>query len=391
VDYLNILKTPDFAGIVQGVGVRPIHLKSALRRVTMGMGADMKNAIAIGYGSHVVLSPHAGALDALEAVEAFEQLARTLPAFLGHEPAVVAVDAHPDMQSSRFGYKLAGEWKVPVVEVQHHQAHAVACLAENGRHEGLVLVMDGTGWGGDGTIWGAELLKISGSTFRRCATFIPVPLPGGDAAVRRPARQAVGRCVQAGISLTDRFLARLGVGREEATVWEQQCVKGLNAPLTHAAGRLFDAFATVLGLAPVQTTYEGEPAICLEAAARGWNGGELPEIPFKTLERDGMLWIDWAPAFDRLTELSLEKEDRGRWAMAAHHAIAEAAMLMITFSLSQTAERCVGLSGGVFMNRILNDLLVPQLERLGIEVVRHRETPPGDGGIALGQAVVAGA
>lgn len=381
---------PCFHMDIAPADIRTIDLRTPLRRAVLAMGADMKNSVAGGHDSRVIRSPPTGDLDTLEAVEGLEHAARAMTTRLGRGVDVVAVDLHPDMRSSQLGRKLAAEWNLPVVEVQHHHAHAAACLAENGRQEGLVLVMDGTGWGGDGTIWGAELLDLRANSFRRCASFSPVPLPGGDAAVRRSARQVVGRWVQAGIQWTERDLASMGVSQEEADVWGQQCVKRVNAPLTHAAGRLFDAFSMILGLAPREITYEGEPAINLESAARAWSGGTLPDIPVRTVEEDGFLWVDWAPAFRHLFEVPSARDDAGRWAMAAHVAVARAATTMIEFALSKVAVRSVGLSGGVFMNRILNELLDRHLGSIGVKVLRHRETPPGDGGIALGQVVVAG-
>jgi hydrogenase maturation protein HypF len=367
-----------------------IKLGTPLRRSVLAMGADMKNSIAGGYGSGVELSAHTGDLDIPEGMDHLEHAARDLRTRLGGGPDVVAVDLHPDMRSTRLGRRLAAEWNLPVVEVQHHHAHAAACLAEHQRQEGLVLVMDGTGWGGDGTIWGAEVLELKGNSCCRRASFLPVPLPGGDAAVRRPARQVIGRWVEAGIQWNDCDLQRLGVTSEEAEVWRQQCGRRINAPLTHAAGRLFDAFSAVLGLAPREIAHEGEPAIRLEAAARAWAGDALPDLPFGIIQDSGFLQVDWAPAFRCLYELRPVGDDAVRWAMAIHAAIARAATAMITFALGDKPERWVGLSGGVFMNRILNDLLERDLDKEGVRILRHRKTLPGDGCIALGQALVAG-
>jgi hydrogenase maturation protein HypF len=362
-----------------------------LRRVVLAAGADMKNAVAMGYDRRVVVSPLIGALESPEAVDHFERVAGSFPGVVGRLPDAVAVDLHPDMHSSRYGRKLAQDWNLPLVEVQHHHAHAAACLAENGLRAGLVLAMDGTGWGGDGTIWGAELLEVKeDGTFRRVASFAPVPLPGGDAAVRRPARQVVGRWIQAGIELTDQRLMSLGVTREEAEVWEQQCKRQVNAPRTHAAGRLFDALSALLVLAPRDITCEGEPAILLEAAARKWRGGDIPVLPFEVREGNAMLLIDWAPAFRLLSDPVVARQDPLRWAMAAHVAIARAAGVMIDYAASHIPVRSVGLSGGVFMNRILNERLGASLDEAGFTVFRHRLTPPGDGCIAVGQAVVVG-
>lgn len=374
-----------------GVGTRLELTGARLRHAVLAMGADMKNAVAMGTDRQVVLSPLIGPLDTPEAVEQFEQVAGDLPGLLGRLPDRVAIDLHPDMHSSRFGRKLARDWALPLTEVQHHHAHAAACLAENGFREGLVLVMDGTGWGGDGTIWGAEFLEVKeDGTFRRLASFAPVPLPGGDAAVRRPARQLIGRWIQAGIELTDQRLMTLGVTREEAGVWEQQCLRQVNAPLTHSAGRLFDSVSALLGLAPRDITGEGQPAILLEAAARDWSEGDIPVLPFDVREENSLLLIDWAPTFRKLCDLTEARQNPFQWAMAFHVAVARAAEVMIDYGLSKAPGRRVGLSGGVFLNQILAERLCRQLECAGVAVLQHRVTPPGDGCIALGQVIVAG-
>lgn len=376
----------------RGFAPNPQQLPFNLDRVVLAMGADMKNTVAVGYGNRVILSPHVGDLDTLETLDGFEYVARTLPEFLGRDPEAVATDRHPDMNSTRLGERVAKAMNVPIVPVQHHHAHAAACLAENGLSEGLVLVMDGTGWGNDDTIWGAELLDVRGGTFRRLASFMPAPLPGGDAAVRRPARQLVGRWVAAGIALTDERLKMLDVSRAEADTWEQQCTQRINAPMTHAAGRVFDSFSVALGLASRDMTYEGQPAIRLEAVATSWDGnGDLPDIPFNVTRRDdGLLLIDWSPAFLQLANMTIESADRPRWAMAVHVAVVRAAVVMIQSAICHQPEQRLGISGGVFMNRILDERLEEQLGRNGIAMLRHRWTPPGDGCIALGQAVVAG-
>ncbi len=374
----------------RGYAPIPIRLARPLARCVLATGADMKNTVALAYGDRVVLSPHVGDLDTPEAVEGFEQVVTALPEFLERVPDVVAVDLHPDMQSARMGRRLAAKAGLEVKAVQHHHAHAVACLAEHGLREGLALIMDGTGLGTDGTVWGAEVLRVDRNGFRRLATFQPVPLPGGDMAVRCPVRQLVGRWVAAGVEVSDEWLAVLGITREDATVWEQQSRQGVNAPLSHAAGRVFDAFSVALGYAPATLTYEGQPAIRLEAAARRWQGsGALPVIPWSSAERDGMFRVDWGPAFCLLAGGRARGEDRDAWAMAFHHAVARAAFGMIEYGAQQAPTSCVALSGGVFMNRVLCGLLAPMLEERGIRPLFHSQTPPGDGCIAFGQAVIA--
>jgi hydrogenase maturation protein HypF len=374
----------------RGYAPNAILLPRPLLRRVLAMGAELKNTVAVGFEERVVISPHVGDLETPEALDGLERVARSLPLFLEREAEAVAVDLHPDMHATLLGRRLAAERGLPVVEVQHHHAHAAAAFAEHGQEAGLALVMDGTGLGTDGTVWGAELLAIDPSGYRRLATFAPVPLPGGDAAVRRPARQVVARWVSAGIGLTDERLRRLGVTPEEGAVWRQQCLLQLNAPLTHAAGRVFDAFSALLGIAPETVTYEGQSAIRLEAAARRSLRRAVPRLPFAQAEKGGMLVIDWAEAFAWLADARLSAGRENDWAYGVHCSIAEASLAMVNYGLSRDTSCSVALSGGVFMNRILTDLVAERLEAQGVRVLLHRRVPPNDGCIALGQAVVAG-
>lgn len=377
-------------------GYAPAVLRIArpLPRCVLAMGAEMKNAIAVAFDDRVVFSPHIGDLESPEAVAGLRRVAEALPRFVGRGPGIVAIDLHPDMHSSRLGREIAARLAVPVVAVQHHHAHAAAALAEHGLREGLALVFDGTGLGTDGAIWGAELLDIGDGGWSRLASFAGVPLPGGDAAVRRPARQLVGRCCAAGLAVPAAWRARAGVSDDELRGWSRQCAAGVNAPVSHAAGRLFDAFASALGVAADVATYEGQTAVRLEAAARRHSpNAATPSLPFRACERDGMLWIDWAAALAALLEnvggRGCSAGESCAWAYALHAAVAAAALRMAAYGVERTGRRTIALSGGVFMNRILTGLLESRLESAGLRVLLHRDVPPNDGGIALGQAVVA--
>ncbi|MBN1670644.1 MAG: carbamoyltransferase HypF [Kiritimatiellae bacterium] len=375
----------------RGYAPDPVRLAAPLARAVLALGAEYRNAIALGRGAEVVLSPHVGDLDTPEAADGLEQAADRLPRFLEHEVAIVAVDRHPDMASTRLGVRLAAERGVPLVRVQHHHAHAVACMAEHGLCEALALVFDGTGLGTDGTIWGAECLHVAPGGYTRLATFEPAPLPGGDAAVRRPARQLVGRWEQAGVAVAPDRLSRLGVSERERAVWTAQAARGLNAPLSHAAGRLLDSMAAALGLAPERVTYDGQPAVRLEAAARRCTHGMArAALPFRCVERAGMLRVDWTESFRRLEEPAGGYADACCAAAAVHEAVARAAVAMVRYALDRVRVRTLVLSGGVFMNGILADRLAndPALNALDLRL--HRAVPPNDGGVALGQAVVAG-
>jgi len=374
----------------RGYAPNPIRLHGRLSRCILAMGAEIKNTIAMGFDTSVVMSPHIGDLDSPEAVDGLKQAVKTLPSFLGRTPQTVAVDLHPDMHSTMIGREIAGELDVPTVEVQHHYAHAVACLAEHGHSEGLALTFDGTGLGTDGTIWGAELLHVSRDGFDRLATFRGVPLPGGDAAVRHPARQLVARWTDCGDEISDEWLEKLGIAREHCEILAKQCRRRVNAPVTHAAGRVFDAFAVLLGVAPDTTTYDGQAAIRLEALARRHGTRDVPELPLSFEEKAGVFLVDWREAFSKLVDPATSRGKESAWAMAVHQAVAEAALEMLRYGLTESNTRAVALSGGVFMNRILNDLLIRRLNERHIQALIHRVTPPNDGCISLGQAVAAG-
>jgi hydrogenase maturation protein HypF len=375
----------------RGHAPEPIALPRPVRRTVLAMGAELKNTVTLAYDDRAVLSPHIGDLETPEANDGFEQVVTCLPAFLERKPEAIAVDMHPDMHSTRTGNSLARKLDVPLVTVQHHHAHGAACLAENALEQGLALVLDGTGLGPDGTIWGAELLWIDGDGFRRLATFSPVPLPGGHAAVVQPRRQLAGRWSES--NPDSERLASLGIDGNEWRIWHSQCRQGLNAPMTHAAGRLFDACAAALGISPQRVTYEGQAPVRLEAEARrAPESADSEALSFIPREEQRLLTIDWAPTFNALADCAPAPRDVPAFAMAFHHAVARACVTMIRYGFDQVAldVPAVALSGGVFMNRILTQLVVAELDRLRARALVHRRTPPNDGCISLGQAVIAG-
>ena len=180
------------------------------------------------------------------------------------------------------------------------------------------------------------------------------------------------------------------VEEDDITLIITQIVKHINTPMSHAAGRLFDSFSTLLGLAPQMMSYEGQPAVRLEAAAARFGKTPSLTVPFSMKDNNGMLEIDWKDAFKLLIDLKLILGSEDEWAMAVHHSIAKAASEMVEYGLNFSKARTVALSGGVFMNGILCSLLVPMLEKKHLKVLMHEQTPTNDGGISLGQAVIAG-
>lgn len=369
----------------RGYAPDPLALPAASAHTTLCMGADLKSCISLSFGTRSVLSPHLGDLETPEAVSGLEAAISALTNFVSRTPERVVVDQHPDAISARVGRDRARKLGVPVIGVQHHLAHGMACLAEHGHDQGLALTLDGTGYGPDGTIWGAELLDIRPTGWTRRATFASVPLPGGDAAVRQPIRQVVGRWQAAGLAPGRDALHRLGIGEAQYEAWHRQSERGVNALQTHAAGRLFDTVAALLGLSPREISYEGQAAIRLEAAARR-APATREALPWRAREVNGLLAVDWSPTVAMLTDAAPTPDTVPTIARRFHVAVAQACLAMVEFALDFKSSRRVALSGGVMMNGLLHEQLVEELTTRGLEVCTHHEVPPNDGGIAFGQA-----
>lgn len=363
-----------------------IELQRPLDRCVLAMGAELKNAPALGWHHKVIPGPHIGDLGSPRSSKTLHMAARHWPAYLSRDPEVIAVDLHPDMHATRLGEALAAELGLPLVRVQHHHAHAMAAMAEHGLEDSLALVFDGAGLGDDGTIWGAELLAVRRQEFIRLATFAPSRLLGGDVAISQPARQLLARWRDAGVRPKDDWLTRRGISQADARTWAMQWERGLNAPLSHAAGRVFDAWSALLGIAPVSVDFEGEAAILLEAVAR--RATSSAAVPFHLTRRGGLLMVDWAAAFDRGPP---PPEQAPALALGVHQATAAAATAMLTHGRERCGDLPVVLTGGVMQNRLLLDLLVPMLRQQGFAPHLPEQIPPNDGGLALGQVVIAGA
>jgi hydrogenase maturation protein HypF len=357
-----------------GRGLAPIEkpLPFALERPLLAAGADLKNTVALAFGERVAVSPHLGDLGTLRGAEVFGKVVADLSALYGAEPAAVACDAHPGYHSARWA-RASG---LPLIPVFHHHAHASALAGEHGLGGPLlVFTWDGTGYGEDGTVWGGEALLGGPGAWRRAGSLRRFRLPGGERASREPWRCALALCWEAGREWP-------GCPRDAGPLrraWE----RGLNAPPASSAGRLFDAAAALAGVAQ-ESTYEGHAAMLLEALSQP--GADPVALP---LERgaDGVLRTDWEPLLAVLMDAGLSAAERG----SVFHASLVAALAALAAAIR---ERCgierVGLSGGVFQNRLLTELAVARLEALGFEALLHAEFPAGDGGISYGQVIEAG-
>jgi hydrogenase maturation protein HypF len=328
-------------------------------RPLVAAGAELKATFCVARGGEAFLSPHLGDLDSATAYRAFCTDLELYLEMLRVELEVVACDLHPEYLATKWAHEQEAE----LVEVQHHHAHAAACLGEHGEHgPALALVFDGTGYGTDGTLWGGELLRCDLGSFERLAHLEPTPLPGGESAIVEPWRVAAALLQQAGLPVP---WERWRVVRESLKA---------NAPLSSGMGRLFDAAAALLGVRE-EISYEGQAAIELEQLA-----GETAADPYP--------WRFGASG--ELVTLCYSDLEAGRprdeVAAAFHETIAAAAAV----GCAEAAEpRTVVLSGGTFQNLRLLDSTRRRLEQHGFRVLTHRRVPPNDGGISYGQAAVA--
>lgn len=355
-----------------GRGTAPLELElpAPVPRPLVAVGAHMKNTVALAWGRRVVLSPHIGDMGTPRSLQVFEQVVADLQAIYGVTAEALACDAHPGYTTRRWAEARG----LPLTRVFHHHAHAAALTLEHpGAGDWLVFAWDGVGYGEDGTLWGGEALWGRPGAWERVGRLRPFRLPGGDRAARQPWRSALALAWESGQpwlgAPTDTALLR--------AAWD----RGLNAPLTTAAGRLFDAAAALTGLC-LEASFEGQGPMLLEAAWAAWAPAAAPEVP--VTRRQGLWEIDWAPLVPPLQDPALPVAVRSA---LFHGALAEAiARLAGAVSGERPVDR-VGLTGGVFQNRVLTEQASAALAARGFPVRIHRRTPPNDAAIALGQVV----
>ncbi len=351
----------------------------------LAVGAHLKSTVALSVGREIFLSQHIGDLESPEAMAAFERVIADFRRLWEVDPVAVAHDLHPGYLST----KWARETGSPLIAVQHHHAHLAACLAENQTQgDALGVTWDGTGYGTDRTVWGGEFLSGSAAGFTRVASLRPFRLPGGEAAVREPRRCALAllweRFGKESLRMTG--LAPVASFTDvEKEVLASMLERGLNAPVTTSAGRLFDGVAALLGLCQ-RSSFEGEAAMALEAAVDPAERGAYP-LPFaeNSASEGAPLVLDWSEMLGALLE-DLSKNVAVPTMAARFHNGLAAGTAGVAGKIGQ---RRVALTGGCFQNRVLTERTADLLESLDFEVLLHREVPPGDGGISLGQIAVA--
>ena len=355
----------------------------------LALGAELKHTFTLAVGGRAVVGPHTGDLEDADTFAAFERNLAHLCRVEGVSPAVAVHDLHPAYLSTQY----AARWDRRVA-VQHHHAHAVSCAAEHGlTGPFLGVTYDGLGMGDDGTLWGGELLVADLVRYRRFARFSRAPLPGGSAAIRRPARMALGylfgaeRIGSGGIdpSLAGDFVGRLDPA--EVAVVGRMVERRLNSPLASSAGRLFDAAAALLGLRD-DASYEGEAAVALESAAAGGAHGELP---WRLARVEGLWVYDAVPTLAAVLRQRAASVATGVIAARFHATVAAVTLALVERAAAQTGLREVCLSGGVFQNRLLAEAVLTGLHEAGLRGFVNQRVPCNDGGISYGQAAVAAA
>jgi hydrogenase maturation protein HypF len=362
----------------------PVKVPWEFTRPVLACGSELKNTFCLGRGSHAFLSHHVGDLENFETFQSFTTGIEHLQRLFAVTPAVVAYDLHPDYLSTKYAMDCAG---VDLVGVQHHHAHIASCLADN-QVDGAVIgvAFDGTGYGLDGTVWGGEFLIADLHDATRAAHLAPVPLPGGAAAIHEPWRMAASYLDTA---FAGKPPESLDIEARNATRWNSiraMAAGGLNSPQTSSAGRLFDAVAALLDVRD-EVTYEGQAAIELEQLA---DPNETGSYEARITDAD-------VPTVNAADLIRAVLADRAAGVSPAaisarfHRGVARLIVDVCTVLRDRHSLNTVALSGGVFQNVLLVQQSVAGLEDSGFAVLTHHQVPPNDGGISLGQAVVAAA
>ncbi|MFY9765533.1 MAG: carbamoyltransferase HypF [Mycobacterium sp.] len=349
----------------------------------LAVGGELKNTFCLTDGARAYLSGHIGDMETLETLRAFERAVGQLSE-IRHQPLRLAADLHPGYHTRSWAERRAGDR--PLDLVQHHHAHVVSLLAEHGRIGEPVIGVsfDGTGYGCDQTIWGGEILKLGRDSHRfvRVGHLLPVPLPGGDAAVRNPWRMALSQLWMAGIDWTPDLPPVTAATPAELQLTRSQLESNVGCVPCSSMGRLFDAVASLLGVRH-RIDYEGQAAIELEALADSISDTAEPKLRL-AVRPDGV--IDPADMLRTMVSALRAGVQPAVLAAAFHQAVAVAVTEAVQIVAGPV--QLVGLTGGVFQNVLLLRGCRQRLQQAGFEVLTHRTVPPNDGGLALGQAAI---
>ncbi len=361
----------------------PVFLKNK-QPMILACGAELKNTVCLTKGNQAFVSQHIGDLENMATEDFFRLTIDHLQRILDVAPAAIACDMHPDYLSTRWAEAQEG---LPVIQVQHHHAHVAACMAEHHLESEVIgLAFDGTGYGPDGTVWGGEVLVADQKNFKRAAHLACVPMPGAAAAIKAPWRLGLAYLHHAyGEQIWELGLPFLkGIEKDRARTVVQMAIKGINAPLTSSLGRLFDAVAAIVGLRGT-VAYEGQAAMELEMMA---DGNEQGSYPFDW-SNDAVKEVAVGPIIKGVVEDILAGVPAFIISRKFHDTLIAMWAELCGVLRGETGLERVVLSGGCFQNVLLLEGLTAALKQTGFDVFSHEQVPTNDGGISLGQAVVA--
>jgi hydrogenase maturation protein HypF len=346
----------------------------------LAVGGHLKNSIAISQSNNIFISQHIGDLETSESFRAFNHVIEDFKRLYEIAPQIVVCDKHLDYISTKFAYAQG----LPVKEVQHHHAHITACMLENEvAEEVLGIAWDGTGYGDDGTVWGGEFLLSDYQGYKRVGHFRTFPLPGGEKAVKEPRRSAVGVLYEIfgkeAFEMTNLFPLQAFTLKELSNL-AIALDKRINSPRTSSAGRLFDALASLLNIRQINA-FEGQGAMELEFLTHNSTSNDFYECPIA----EKPLIFDWKPMILAILRDIEKGIDFKLISLKFHNTLVE---VIVKIADAVGREKVV-LSGGCFQNRYLTERAIERLRRSGFHPYWHQRIPPNDGGIALGQIVVA--
>jgi len=369
----------------RGYAPYPINLNYYSRQI-LGCGAEEKSTFCLTRDNHAFLSQHIGDMENMETMKHFTSTIELYRRLFRIEPEIVAHDLHPDYLATRYAQDLAAMTdNIRLAGVQHHHAHIVSCLVDNGISGPVIgVAFDGTGYGTDGNLWGGEFLVADYRQFTRLGHFEYLPLPGGALAIRKPYRIAAGYLLSLFNDLPDLpFLKQIDV--LELDIIRSQLARRINTPLTSSCGRLFDAVSALLGVRG-EIDYSAQAAVELEMLSAD---DETGQYPFSVTECDGMSVIGVKEIFSAVINDLRNGITPDTISTRYHNTVARIISDLCKVFSARTGLKQVALSGGVFQNRLLLRKAVGLLESDGFKVFTHRRVPCNDGGISIGQAAIA--
>ncbi len=375
--------SPYFIRRSRGYSPNPIRTSLELPEI-LACGAELKNTFCLSKSHYAFLSHHIGDLENYETLKSYETGIEYYKKLFRVKPQLIAADLHPDYLSTKYAANLSLQTGIPLLQIQHHHAHLAACLADNNwdsQEPVIGCILDGTGYGTDGTIWGGEFLTGSYIDFTRQLHLQAIPLPGGDSSIKQPAKIGVSCLIEAGIELENQLPPIAIFDSSTLRTLRLQVENRINTPMTTSMGRLFDAVAAIIGLRQ-KVSYEAQAAIelenCCDPSEKASYGFEINDDEINFLPMIRSIVDDW-----RI------KTNQGIISAKFHNTIAQMCIESCVQIRKNSALSTVALSGGVWQNITLLSKTIPQLEDKGFKVLIHRQVPTNDGGLSLGQLLIA--